>query len=267
MTIRPAVPQDGERIAALMRAGVSDAVRRITIMCSPRLGRFVTDELAAGTPQAYVVATLEGQVVGTCIWRHMDRAVHLDHLYVVSDLRGQGVGTALLLDGLRRVRRAEEQHLRLDVFWDNPRALAWYRSWKMHGDQQITWLQVPLPARPRRTVRGIITGWAEGHARQRRYGFSDFTIATECATYRIGRLGEKLFRCGTFGILADAMALEELARLDHRRQLLCVGAAAEVPAAARRAGMIVAHSERLTVSCDAVIRHLESSVAHRRSRL
>jgi len=267
VAFRPAVPQDGERIALLMREGVSDAVRRITIMCSPRLARFVTDELAAGTAQEYVVATVNGRVVGTCTWRHTDRSLQLDHLYVTPELRGEGVGMGLLLDGLRRIRRPDEQHLRLDAFHDNPRALAWYRSWKMHREQQIAWLQLPLPSRGGRTVGGTIEGWTEAQARQSRYGFSDFTLSTSRATYRIGRLGEELFRCGTFTIWDDALALEELARLDPRRQLLCVGSAAHIPAAIRRAGLLLAQSERLALSCDAAIEYLESSIARRSHRV
>lgn len=259
--IRPAVPRDGESIAALMREGVSEAVRRITIMCSPHLGRFVADELAGGTTYEYVVGTLEGQVVGMGCWRHADRVLQLDHLFVAPKARGRGLGTALVLDGLRRIRRAEEQQLRLDVFLDNPRALAWYRVWKMHREEEIAWIEMSLPNLRRQTTRATIAGWAEAQARQLRYGFSRFTLATGTGTHLIGRLGTRLFRYGSFGILDDHVALSELARLDPERQLLCVSPATEVPSAARRAGVMVAQSERLIVPCDTLIKRLESSSA------
>jgi hypothetical protein len=116
----------------------------------------------------------------------------------------------------------------------------------------------------RHATRAVTRGWDEAEARQRRYGFSTFTISTGRAVHRIGRLGERLFRCGTFGILDDAGALEELARLDPGRHLLCVGPAEEVPAAAFPSGSIVARSERLTAPCEDVIARLPSPAAHRR---
>ena len=260
MTIRPALPQDGERIAALMRGGVSDAVRRITIMCSPRLGRFVADELAAGGAQEYVVAVFGGQVMGTSAWRHADRNLHLDHLYVTPELRGRGIGSALVLDGLRRIRRPGESRLLLDVFDDTPRAVAWYRSWNMQPEQEFAWVQLPLPAGRQRSGHDLPTEWAEAQARQVRYGFSQFTLSTVTGTYRIGRLGERLFRCGTFGILDDRAALEELARFDPERQLLCVGPATEIPAVVLRSGSIVGRSERLAAPCEDVMACLESRI-------
>jgi ribosomal protein S18 acetylase RimI-like enzyme len=264
LTVRPAVPQDGEHIAALMRGSVSDAVRRITIMCSPLLGRFVADELAAGTAQEYVIAALGGTVVGACAWRHTDRSLQLDHLYVAPEVRGQGIGSALVLDGLHRIRRPDEHELRLDVFDDTPRAVQWYRSWKMEPAQQTAWFELPLRAAGPCAPGARTSGWDEAEDRHRRYGFSTFTISTGQAVYRIGRLGEELFRCGAFGILEDAAALEELARLDPRRHLLCVGPASEVPTAAFPSGWIVARSERLTAPCEAVSAHLHSSAARRR---
>lgn len=258
--IRPAVPQDGERIATLMREGVSDTVRRITIMCSPRLGRFVADELAAGGAQEYVVAVFDGRVMGTSAWRHADGSLHLDHLYVAPELRGRGIGSALVLDGLRRIRRSGESCLLLDVFDDTPRAVAWYRSWNMRQEQEFAWIQLPLPAGGPRSGRDLPSEWAEAQARQARYGFSQFTLSTATGTYRVGRLGERLFRCGTFGILDDVAALEELARFDPQRQLLCVGPATEVPIVVLRSGSIVARSERLTAPCEDVMACLESKV-------
>ena len=263
--IRPARPGDSEAIAGLMREGVSDAVRWITIMGSPHLTCYIADEVAAKRGDEYVVGTVRGSVVGMCSWRHAGTTLQLNHLYLASAFRGQGLGTALILDGLHRVRRPQEQQLGLDVFYDNPRARAWYRSWGMSPDRHVCWIQLPLPPlAPDEALCCGISGLAESDERHLRYGFSQFTLSTTAATYQIGRLGHGLFRTGSGVILRDPAALQGLTRIDSQRQLLCAEPVEDCAELPQRGAASVAESEGLVSSCATVMEHLESSLSRRR---
>ena len=115
--IRTAGPGDSEAITALMREIASKEVRRITILGSQYLARFIADELAENKNDEYVMCTVRERVVGMCGWRHTDTALHLNHISVAPDMHGQGLGAALMLDGLRRIRRASQHKLSTDVFF------------------------------------------------------------------------------------------------------------------------------------------------------
>ena len=263
--IRHARPGDSKVIAALMHDGVSDAVRWITIMGSPHLSRYVADEIVGNNEDEYVVGTVRGLVVGMCSWRHAGTTLQLNHLYLASKVRGQGLGTALILDGLHRVRRPEEERLGLDVFYDNPRARVWYRSWGMSPERHVRWIQLPLPTvDPQAALCCAISGLAESHERYLRYGFSQFALSTIVATYQIGRLGDGLFRTGSGVILRDPAALQGLARIDSQRQLLCAEPVEDYAELPQMGATSVAESERLVSSCATVSKHLESSLSRRR---
>jgi hypothetical protein len=241
--IRPARPGDSEAIAALMLEDVSDQVRRITILGSPYLARFIADELVGNKNDEYVVCTVRERVVG---------------------MRGQGLGTALMLDGLRRIRRTQQRILSTDVFSDTPRAQAWYRLLHLRSEKHVQWIQLPLPSsKPGGDLRCAISGLDEAAAKHFRYGFSHVALTTNSASYQVGRLGPDLFRVGTFAILQDPAALQGLARFDAERQLLCIGSAEDCADLPPGSHTRVAESERLVSSCATVLEHLESSLSSR----
>ena len=266
--IRPARVEDSDAVAALMREGVSGAVRWITVMGSPHLSRYIADEITAKRGDEYVVGTVQEHVIGMSSWQHTGTSLQLNHLYLASEVRGRGLGTALILDGLQRVRRIEEQQLALDVFYDNPRARAWYRSWGMSPEHRVRWIQLPLPPLEHQETLGFtVSGLPESNERYLRYGFSQFTLSTASATYQIGRLGHGLFRTRSGAILRDPAALQGLTQIDPQRQLLCVGSVEETTELLPKAAKPIAESERLVSSCATVLRHLESSLCTRRHTL
>ncbi len=262
--IRPARSEDSEAIAALMREGVSEQVRQITILGSQYLARFIADELARNQNDDYVVCTVREQVTGMCAWRQTDTVLHLNHLYLAPNVRGQGLGTALMLDGLSRIRRASQHTLSTDVFFDTPRARAWYRSLSMQSEKHVHWIQVPLPlSTSDGECRCTIAGLEEAAAHHVRYGFSHIALSTHVGNYQVGRLGSGLFRVAMVSILQDPAALQGLARFDAERQLICIGSAGDCAALSPDTNSLVAESERLVSSCSTVLKHLESSLAGR----
>ena len=262
--IRPARPGDSEAIAALMREGVSDQVRRITILGSPYLARFIADELAGNKNDEYVVCTVRERVVGMCSWKHTGKTLHLNYIGVAPDVQGQGLGIALMLDGLRRIRRTSQRILSIDVFSDTPRAHAWYRSLHLRSEKHFYWIQLPLLLlKSGGDLRCTISGLDEAAAAHFRYGFSHITLTTNSASYQVGRLGPDLFRVGTFAILQDPAALQGLARFDAERQLVCIGSAEDCTNLSLGANSLVAESDRLVSFCATVLEHLESSLSSR----
>ncbi|MBK9307129.1 MAG: GNAT family N-acetyltransferase [Nitrospira sp.] len=262
--IRPARPGDSEAIAALMREGVSEPVRRITILGSPYLPRFIADELARNKNDDYVVCTVRERVVGMCGWRHTDAALHLNHLYLAPSVRGQGLGTVLMLDGLRRIRRPSQDILSVDVFSGTPRAQAWYRSLHLRLETRTRWIELPLPlTQPDHGHGYTVSGLDEAAVKHLRYGFSQFTLTTNLATYRVGRLGQDLFRVCTFSILDDPVALQGLTHLDPERRLVCSVSEGDSLTLSSHDRSCLAESERLVSSCMSVREHLESSLSRR----
>ena len=263
--IRPARPGDSEAIASLMLEDTSDPVRRITILGSPYLAQFIADELARNKNDEYVMCTVREQVVGMCAWKHTDKILHLNYIGVSPDVQGQGLGTALMLDGLRRIRRTSQRILSVDVFSDATRAQAWYRSLHLRSEKHVQWIQVPLPSsKPSGDLRCTVSGLDEAAADHFRYGFSLVTLTTNFASYQVGRLGSDLFRVGTFAILQDPAALQGLARFDAKRKLVCFGSAEDRTDLSTGTYSLVAESERLVSSCATVLKNLESRLSRRR---
>lgn len=264
---RPARLEGANPIARLMREGVSDRVRRITIMESPRLGDFVAEVVGKGH-EDFTVGAIGDRLVGICAWRQEGATLQLNHLYVCQDMRGRGIGTALALDGLRRLGRRGAGALHIDVFTDNPSALRWYRSWGMRQDTQFDWFECPIPSfLAVKAGNCTIDQWCEAEVSQRRHEFSHFTLKTHRGSYRIGRLGARYFRASSIAILNDAIALHHLNRLDSARSLLCIGALRDVPDTFQGAAALVAQSDRLAGSCSRAIRHLTAAMARRRGSI
>lgn len=263
--IRSARPEDSEAIAPLMRETASEQMRRLTILRSPYLARFIADELAEIKHDEYVICTVQDRIVGMCAWRHGDTALHLNYLSVVPDMRGQGLGTVLMLDGLRRIHRIPQHLLSIDVWPDTPRAHAWYRSLHLRSEKRTQWIQLPLPSpKPGGGLHCAISGFDEAAANHLRYGFSQVTLTTDSASYQVGRLGADLFRVGTFAILQDPAALQGLAHFDAERQLVCSGSAEDCTDLSSLATSLVAESERLVSPCATVLKNLESSLSRQR---
>ncbi len=231
-------------IAALMGAGMSPNVQRITILGSSLLHRRVREQIESGSGDCFLVALMGGRVAGMVSSRLLGGTLVLNHLYTDAGFRRRGIARALLEHALR----AEAEFVAVDVFLESRVARAWYAALGFSVEYRRVWLESTLPipdARDRRN--SSITGMEEADAAHAHHGFSNFKLSTSRAEYSIGRLADEVFRSMGFRILADGEALAALATLDRRRALLCIGAPEDVPAGTLERGRIVEESERLVV--------------------
>lgn len=119
--------------ASLRRAGAGDDedVLRVDHLAFPpfwQLDRNGLQDAIAATPRTrYRVAELPGpEVIGYAITGRSGHKGYVQRLAVHPDHRGQGVGAALVVDGLRWLRRWRVDHAVVNTQLDNGRALALY---------------------------------------------------------------------------------------------------------------------------------------------
>ncbi len=243
-TIRPAVAADAVAIAELMARGMSVRVRRLTILGSSLLARWVAGQLGDAKGDAFLVAEADGHVAGMVSSRVVGTTLVLNHLYVGGGFLRRGMARALVTGALKA---AKAEKVAVDVFPESRAARQWYVKLGFQLESERVWLETPLAAPVVRKGPQLweSSGLAEADEAHKQQGFSRFTLKTAQAAYEVGRLSDTVFRVTGFGILKDREALAGLAALDPRRTLLCLGAAGDLPAGAQRAGRIVEKSERL----------------------
>lgn len=257
-TIRPATLADASDIAALMHAGMSPLVQRITILGSPLLSAYVEAQIGSPSGDRFTVAEVDGQIAGMAAWRQLEGALVLNHLYVQEDFRGQGIGTLLLSDGLQAWKERGIQTVEVDVFSESQRTRGWYVALGMEPQYRRVCIETTLPA-PRSMSGGKCTveGLDQADLDQARQGFSQFKLITFSGEYVIGRLADGVFRTGGFAILADRHALEALGTLDARRALVCIGPPEELREEMRRSGRVLTECERLAIAALALVESLK----------
>lgn len=254
MMVRPATVQDATAIVSLMRCASTELIRRTTVIGCHGLAAYVYDQIAAGSPNHYLVAATDDHLLGMSAWRLEGEYLFLNHLFVSPLAQRQGVGTLLLCHGTTRVPFLRARYLALDVYEDSPYARSWYHALGMTMEESKILMEAPLFPSPTVSTTNVWSSsfrhtWDPDYAR---YGFSRFSLSTEQATYTIGRLGTSLFRVVEPGLLDDAIALNALYTLDHDRTLLCIGTARELEAPSKRGGMIIGRTERLVAPLDAI---------------
>jgi len=117
--------------ARLRRAGPADeaAVLRVDNRAFPvfwRLDRAGLDDALHATPQARWRVAGDGAIVGYAITGRAGRRGYLQRLAVDPDRSGKGIGAALVVDGLRWLRRWRAEQAIVNTQLDNERALGLY---------------------------------------------------------------------------------------------------------------------------------------------
>jgi GNAT superfamily N-acetyltransferase len=130
ITVRPAVPEDAERIVDIRNTGWREAYAHLL---SPEFlanlasdVEFFRDGIARAVRSVTVVAELDGEVVGYALAGPSDeddapRDWCLRHIYQYSRAHGSGTGQALLDAAIG------DRPTYLWTAEDNPRAIAFYR--------------------------------------------------------------------------------------------------------------------------------------------
>ena len=222
---RPAQATDAPQISEVLRFGFPEDLLPYTIFGCPGIAWYLSDALHDGGLQpgdAYLVCADGADVVGFAEIRWTSDLLFLNHLFVLPAARGHGLGTRLFLEGLKTARTLDQHGVQLDVFADNLRARKWYESLGFVPSHQRLWVEVALSGPMDKEATWDTRELAQADAVHAVYGFSEFTLQTRAATYRVGRLGGHLFRSLDGAILSDPQALGALARLDPNRKLLCI---------------------------------------------
>jgi GNAT superfamily N-acetyltransferase len=239
--VRPPLSPEARAVAALMREAMSPKVRRITILGSAGLHHWVADQLASTAGDSFLIAVLAERIVGMVSSRLVAGTLVLNHLYTHVDCRRRGVAHALLRGALD----TEAESVAVDVFSESKVARSWYASLGMTLEYRRLWIETALPAPTTSAPEWNTSGLEEANAAQARQGFSHFRFRTARAEYAIARLGDAVYRCAGFDILADPAAPAGLASLDSQRSLVCVGPPESASPAVLRHGRLIEESERL----------------------
>lgn len=92
------------------------------------------DELSQPQTRRYLVAELEGRIVGYAGLMCVNPIADVQTIAVVPECEGQGIGSALLTELVDEARRRGAEDVLLEVRADNPRAQQLYRRF---GFEQI----------------------------------------------------------------------------------------------------------------------------------
>lgn len=246
--IRAASPDDSIAMAEVVRAAASPLMRETTILGGAGLDRFIRDQIASASANRFLVAEVGGHIVGMSAWRYEGEELFLNHLFVHPSVQGRRVGTWLWARGLAGLNTGAARTLSLDVYEDNTRAAAWYRSLGLEPVAQRIVMAVPIPSvSPTADQAWSSTFLGPADHDYSQYGFSQFALSTQRAAYTIGRLGTDFFRITSSALLDDEAALAALHRLDSRRRLLCFDAPDRWEAIAGRGAVVLGRTIRLTI--------------------
>ncbi len=254
--IRPALPDDSTAMAAVVRAALSPLMRETTILGGIGLDGFLRDQMTSESANRFLVAEVGGHVVGMSAWRYEGEDLFLNYLFVHPSAQGCRVGTVLWARGMAVMQRPGIHSLSIDVYEDNVRALAWYRSLDLEPIATRLLMAVPLIEATDGEDEWTSTYLGEADAVYTRYGFSQFTLTTHRAAYTIGRLGHKYFR-GPAALMEDEAALAALCRLDLHRRVLCIDGLEWWQKASKRGATLLGRTVRLRAPLEQVVARLE----------
>lgn len=255
-------PEDSDAIVGILQAGFPNDLLPYTIFGCAGINAYIRDTIKNqnfGESSLYYVCIDKGEPSGFAELRRTFTTLFLNHIYVLPAARSIGMGRRLLTYGLIQTRSLNQDHLELDVFTDNRRAALWYESLGLKTSYEQSWLKLSISSLAERRDRNwISSGLSQADRLQDCYGFSQFSLQTQAATYGIGRLGESLFRSTDLSILKDSAALGALQYLDPARDLLCIGHGIALPDELTAGARKLAESRRMAGSIETVLERLKN---------
>jgi len=258
--VRPARPEDAERIVEIVRGGYPPELLEYCILGCAGFVNFVRNANRRhefGDVKWYVLVDDAGKVRGCAEMRPLVDRLHSNHIFIDAGARGPCVGPALLNYAFRTASTARHAVIELDVFTDNTPVRKGYRGLGFTEVFEQTWLEVPTHRAPSRNghpwhASGL--PWADQI--HEAFGFSEFTLHTPSGAHRIGRLGNRLFRAAGVSVLGDPCAMHALQAIDPGRNLLCIDRTEQVCPHVNEGATVKATSVRFRGNRDAVLARL-----------
>ena len=222
--IRTTEVADVPQIVELLRQGFPADLLRYMIFGSVGIGAFLEDlirrsDVPRGGP--FIVSTQGDVVEAFAEIRSTAEGLFLNQIFVRADFQKRGIGSRLLLEAVDLARRPEHAAISLDVMAENRVARQWYESIGFQAVQERVWLVRPISDIE---AAGDCSWSADGLPQADRnhaiFGFSEFSLKTPTETYRVGRLGNDLFRTTDAKLWLDRSAWTALRTIDPRRDLL-----------------------------------------------
>ena len=259
--VRAARSGEGSLVAEWIRASLPPAVVEMTIWASSRVDRYVEEHLAAGPDSAetgYYLLEIDGaEPAGIAEFRVVDGTGFLNQIYVAPEHRGRLLGRLLLHDAAGDwTARKRASAVMLDVEVENRRTYRWYEQLGFQPLMDVFWQVGPI--RSPTVAPGKIAGETEAEQRQRRWGFSRFSVQTPdgCypgGCYGVGRLPAGFFRLDSVDAWRDDALHAALHRLDPARRILLLTPAAQSDLETVR------HSRRMSVDAALMMGRLAPS--------
>lgn len=222
MWVRRASAQDTIHVVELIRGSFSAWVNERTIYGSPKVDRYVKAAIESvdfAAPQ-YFVAGKGQRILAVAQVTPVYRKTMLSYICTREDSRSLGLGRALLME-VARLGSKEGGTVTLDVFKTNTRAIQWYRSLGFSEESRIAWWELNKSDQEdicKNTVVAI--GLPQADVIHTHFGFSEFNLEVDSASYRIGRLGSRWFRLNDIAAALDRDVVSSLTAMDPNRNVL-----------------------------------------------
>lgn len=159
--------------------------------------------------RTYLAAVREEELLAYAEFRHTEPGVSfLSYICVSPQLRGQGVATRLIETYLKSA--VDLTTMRLDVFAHNAPALALYRKLGFEEEASTVWWRRPLPALQTSPGGLQFHNWPQALAMQEKYGFCEYQFGFQGENCKVGRLGERVLRCGSVDDFTNDQMLSAL---------------------------------------------------------
>jgi len=219
--IRAAEVADVPQIVELLREGFPADLLGYTIFGCRGIEVFLEDAIRnSGIPTGgqLFVTTQRGEVLAFAEIRWTFEDLFLNHIFVRADAQKRGIGSRLLLEAIGKFRPPGQATISLDVFAENRVARQWYESIGFSAREERVWLAWPLSGvRAGADHSWFASGLPGADRLHAVFGFSEFSLTTRSETYRVGRLGDDLFRISDARLPSDQSAWAALAAIDPRR--------------------------------------------------
>ena len=258
--VRRAAAADGAAIVSILRSELQAGMLPFTIFGCAGFERWLHDSIGLGDRSGsvwYVLAGETGEPAGCAEVRPLMESLFVNHAYIRPSARGVGVGPGLIHRALADLRGPHHRQIELDVFEDNVSVLSGYHTLGFRDEFVQAWIEVPGESFPTECSEPFVySGLVPADRLHDAYGFSELGLRTRRGSFRIGRLGPRLFRATDAAVLTDPTALAALRTLDPDRNLLCIDRADAFDQVTVTGAKELARAVRMTADLDPLMKRL-----------